>query len=92
MSSKIPYRFGYKKREMTATESARVLLKIKREETLSKIKQSPKEKLLKQANTTFRFNKILIMNEHALNDLTHMDPKDVVSASGKLITGSPYNN
>jgi hypothetical protein len=25
------------------------------------------------------------MNAHILNDLTHMDPKDVVSAGGKLI-------
>jgi hypothetical protein len=32
------------------------------------------------------------MNAHALNDLTHMDQKDVVSAGGKLIIGSPYNN
>jgi hypothetical protein len=32
------------------------------------------------------------MNAHILNDLTHMDTKDVVSAGGKLINGSPYNN
>jgi hypothetical protein len=32
------------------------------------------------------------MREHALNDHTQMDPKDVVSAGGKLIVGSPYNN
>jgi hypothetical protein len=32
------------------------------------------------------------MNAHVLNDLTHIDPKDVVSADGKLIIGSPYNN
>jgi hypothetical protein len=32
------------------------------------------------------------MNAHVLNDLKHMDPKDVVSAGGKLIIGSPYNN
>jgi hypothetical protein len=32
------------------------------------------------------------MNAHVLNDLTNMDPKDVVSAGGKLINGSPYNN
>jgi hypothetical protein len=38
------------------------------------------------------FNKILITHAHALNDLTQLDPKDVVSASGKLIIGSPYNN
>jgi hypothetical protein len=50
------------------------------------------EKLLQQAITTFRFNKILIMNAHVLNDLTYMDTKDVVSAGGKLIIGSPYNN
>jgi hypothetical protein len=60
--------------------------------TLSKIKQFTLEKLFKQARTNFRFNKILIMDAHVLNDLTHMDPKDVVSAGGKLIIGSPYNN
>jgi hypothetical protein len=32
------------------------------------------------------------MNAHVLNDLTQKDPKDVVSAGGKLIIGSPYNN
>jgi hypothetical protein len=32
------------------------------------------------------------MNAHILNDLTHMDTKYVVSAGGKLIIGSPYNN
>jgi hypothetical protein len=32
------------------------------------------------------------MNAHVLKDLTNMDPKDVVSAGGKLILGSPYNN
>jgi hypothetical protein len=32
------------------------------------------------------------MYAHALNDLTPMDPKDVVSAGGKLKIGSPYNN
>jgi hypothetical protein len=32
------------------------------------------------------------MDEHILNDLTHMDQKDVVIAGGKLIIGSPYNN
>jgi hypothetical protein len=32
------------------------------------------------------------MNAHVLNDLTHMDPKDVVSVGGKLIIGSPYNS
>jgi hypothetical protein len=42
--------------------------------------------------TNFRLNKILIMNAHVLNNLTHMDPKDVVSAGGKHIIGSPYNN
>jgi hypothetical protein len=52
----------------------------------------PRKRLFKQLRTNFRFNRILIMNAHALNDLTHMDPKDVVSAGGKLIIGSPYNN
>jgi hypothetical protein len=32
------------------------------------------------------------MHAHALNDLTQLDPKDVVSAGGKLMIGSPYNN
>jgi hypothetical protein len=36
--------------------------------------------------------KILIMNAHELNDLTQLDPKDIVSAGGKLIIGSPYSN
>jgi hypothetical protein len=60
--------------------------------TLSKIKQFTLEKLFKQARTNFRFNMILIMNAHILNDLTHMDTEDVASAGGKLIIGSPYNN
>jgi hypothetical protein len=32
------------------------------------------------------------MNAHALNDLTPMDLEDVVSAGGKLMIGSSYNN
>jgi hypothetical protein len=32
------------------------------------------------------------MHAHALNDPTQLDPKDVVSAGGKLTIGSPYNN
>jgi hypothetical protein len=32
------------------------------------------------------------MNAHVLNVLNQLDPKDVVSAGGKLIIGSPYNN
>jgi hypothetical protein len=40
----------------------------------------------------FRSNKILIMHAHALNDLTQLDPKDVVSVGDKLIMGSPYSN
>jgi hypothetical protein len=32
------------------------------------------------------------MHADALNDLTQLDPKDVVIAGGKLIVGSPYNN
>jgi hypothetical protein len=32
------------------------------------------------------------MHAHTLNDLTQLDPKDVVSVDGKLIIGSPYNN
>jgi hypothetical protein len=48
--------------------------------------------LLKHLRVNFRFIKILIMHAHALNDLTQLDPKDVVSAGGKLLIGSPYNN
>jgi hypothetical protein len=32
------------------------------------------------------------MHAHVLNDLTHLDPKDVVSVGGKLIVDPPYNN
>jgi hypothetical protein len=32
------------------------------------------------------------MHAHVLNDLTQLEPKDVVSAGGKLIIGSSYNN
>jgi hypothetical protein len=32
------------------------------------------------------------MHAHVLNELTQLDPQDVVSAGGKLILGSPYNN
>jgi hypothetical protein len=73
---------------MIETDSARNFLRSKERKTLSKIKHSPKEKLLNKKGPIFRFNKILIMNAHTLN----MDPKDVVSAGGKLIIGSPYNN
>jgi hypothetical protein len=77
---------------MTETESARIFLSSKERKTLSKIKQFTLEKWFKQRGTNFRFIKILIMHAHALNDLTPKDPKDVVSAGGKLIIGSPYNN
>jgi hypothetical protein len=77
---------------MTETESARIFLNSKGRENLSKIKQFTLAKLFKQLGTNFRFIKILIMHAHALNDLTQMDLKDVVSAGGKLIVGSPYNN
>jgi hypothetical protein len=77
---------------MTETESARIFLNSKERKTLSKINQFTLEKLLKQAMANFRFNKILIMHAHALNDLTQLDPKDVVSDGGKLVIGSPYNN
>jgi hypothetical protein len=69
---------------MAATESARIFLIYDQPNYL--------EKLFKQLGTNFRFNKILIMNAHALSDLPHMDPKDVVSVGGKLIIGSPYIN
>jgi hypothetical protein len=92
MSSQIPYRFCYKNWERTETESAKIFLNSKERKTLSKINQITLENLLTQAMANFRFNKILIMHAHALNDLTQLDPKDVVSAGGKLIIGSPYNN
>jgi hypothetical protein len=76
---------------MTETESTKIFLNSKERKTLSMIKQFTLEKLFKQLGTNFRFNKILIMHAHALNDLTQLDPKDVVSAGGKLIIGSPNN-
>jgi hypothetical protein len=69
-----------------------ICLRSKERKTLFKIKQIFLENLFKQTGTNFRFNKILIMHAHVLNNLTHIDPKDVVSAGGKLIVGSPYNN
>jgi hypothetical protein len=66
--------------------------KLEREENLIYDQPIYLEKLFKQLGTNFRFNKILIMHAHVLNDLTHMDPKDVVTAGGKLIVNSPYNN
>jgi hypothetical protein len=77
---------------MTGTESARIFLNSKERKTLPKIKQFTLDKLSKQLRVNFKFIKILIMHAYVLNDLTQMDPKDVVSASGKLIIGSPYNN
>jgi hypothetical protein len=77
---------------MTGTESARIFLNSKERKTLPKIKQFTLDKLSKQLRVNFKFIKILIMHVYVLNDLTQMDPKDVVSASGKLIIGSPYNN
>jgi hypothetical protein len=92
MSSQIPCRFCYNNWERIETESAKIFLNSKERKTLSKINQITLENLLTQAMANFRFNKILIMHAHALNDLTQLDPKDVVSAGGKLIIGSPYNN
>jgi hypothetical protein len=92
MPIQIPYRFGYKNWEATETESAQIFLNSKERKILSKIKQFTLEKWFKLLGTNFRFIKILIMHAHALNALTQMDPKDVVSAGGKLIIGSPYNN
>jgi hypothetical protein len=66
--------------------------KLKREENLIQDQAISLEKLSHEAITNFRFIKILIMNAHVLNDLTQLDPKDVVSVGGKLIIGSPYNN
>jgi hypothetical protein len=77
---------------MTETDSAGIFLNSKERKTLSKIKQFTLDNLFKQLGTNFRFNKILIMYARALNDVTQQDPKDVVSAGGKLIIGSPYNN
>jgi hypothetical protein len=75
MSSQIPHRFGSKNYEMTATESARNFLRSKERITISKIKQSPQETLLKHAITNFRFDKIFNHDAHVLNVLTHMDHK-----------------
>jgi hypothetical protein len=77
---------------MTETESARIFLNSKERKTLPKIKQFTLAKLLKHLRVNFRFTKILIMHAHALNDFTQLESKDVVSAGGKLIIGSPYNN
>jgi hypothetical protein len=77
---------------MTETESAKIFLNSKERKTLPKIKQFALEKLFKHSGTNFRFIKILNMHAHVLNDLTQLDPKDVVSAGGKLIIDSPYNN
>jgi hypothetical protein len=77
---------------MTETESARNFLSPKERKTLAKIKQSPWKIYPNKQLPIFRFIKILVMNAHTLNDLTQLDPKDVVSAGGKLIIGSPYNN
>jgi hypothetical protein len=52
----------------------------------------PRKIIQASKDRIFRFNQILIMNAHVLNDLTHMDTEDVVSVGGKLIIGSPYNN
>jgi hypothetical protein len=77
---------------MTETESAKIFLNSKERKTLLKIKQFTLAKLFKHLRVNFRFVKILIMHAHALNGLTQLDPKDVVSAGGKLMIGSPYNN
>jgi hypothetical protein len=61
MSSHIHHIFGSNNYEMTTTESARNFLRSKERITLSKIKQSPYELLLKNAKTNFKFNQILIM-------------------------------
>jgi hypothetical protein len=92
MPIQIPYRFGYKNWETTETESARIFLNSKERKILSKIKQFTLENDSSNWEPIFRFIKILIMHAHALNDLTQTDPKDVVSAGGKLIIGSSYNN
>jgi hypothetical protein len=77
---------------MTEIESARIFLNSEERKTLTKINQITYKNLFKQLGTNFRFNKILIMHAHVLNDLTQLDPKGIVSAGGKLIIGSPYNN
>jgi hypothetical protein len=60
---------------MAETESARNFLDTKERKTLSKINQILRIKLFQQALANIRFSEILIMHAHALNDLTHMDPK-----------------
>jgi hypothetical protein len=77
---------------MTETESAKIFLNSQERKSSSKIEQFTLDKLLKHLRVNFWFIKILIMHAHTLNDLTQLDPKDVVSAGGKLIIGSPYNN
>jgi hypothetical protein len=77
---------------MTETESARIFLNSQKGKSSSKIKQFTLATLFKHLRVNFRFIKILIMHTHALNDLTQLNPKDVVRAGGKLIIGSPYNN
>jgi hypothetical protein len=77
---------------MTATESARNFLRSKERKPYLRSSNHPRKNYSNKQRPNFRFNKILIMNAHVLNVLTHMDPKGVVSAGGKLIVGSPYNN
>jgi hypothetical protein len=76
---------------MTGIESSRIFLNSKERKTLSKIKQFTLEKLFKQLRVNFRFIKILFMHALALTTF-QLDPKDVVSAGGNLIIGSPYSN
>jgi hypothetical protein len=77
---------------MTATESAKIFLRSKRGKTYLRSSNHPRKIIQASKYQIFRFNQILIMNAHVLKDLTYMDTKDVVSAGGKLIIGSPYNN
>jgi hypothetical protein len=73
---------------MAETESARIFLNSQERKSSSKIKHFTLDNLFKQLRASFRFIKILIMHAHVLIVLTQMDPKDVVSAGGKLISRS----
>jgi hypothetical protein len=76
---------------MAATESARNFLRSKERKPYLRSSNHPRKNYSNKQKPNFRFNKILIMNAHVLYDLTQWIQKDAVSASGKLIVGSPYN-
>jgi hypothetical protein len=77
---------------MTTIESARNLLRSKERKPYLRSSNHLRKNYSNMQKPNFRFNKILIMNAHVLNNLTQWIQKDAVSAGGKLIVGSPYNN